>query len=646
MATQLERPMVTRSGVSIHSTDENEFMPQNEENPLEVAPSSSIQATPFIMQRQNPLDIVRVQTEADEPPPPYQELDDGAAADAPQIAPIEYSVENSPQLAVRSELEFLDIASRNSNQVSSQAPELSPIQSPGSPALDDPSLVPEPLHIRPVSSTSSRPHRRALSQTSQPASTFSSAKAREAGFELEHEHPAFSGRSSSTSSVPSVTVLSSTEPLMHTREVGKATAYLIPFPKPRIKGVRPEDIPERFLVYTPLLPPLSKPAAGEDESVWHKTQRQWEEDVRKAMISKASPVSWKGMKARTTSLIHKGVNKTRSSNVEFLDRVSGGAITATTEEMGAEGSVDKISEAEVSAEPSSMNSPSETSIPPPKISRTSTSCPLDRNKDRENKPQALKELTLIYPPTLQLSPDKIRTEFVDTLLRTRQQSRKEALLASTLMPFAATLDACLVITLGGLTQASGVWAYTSARGAITSNRMTKGLARGESYASEKADEPECETETQGCTCGHHEHTYGAPATIPKPPKKPKKEKGKGINLQLQQSTHLEILRRYLDLACLKKDFHMFPHIEEAAGDVSEGTALHAIGWKPVLRQGRDLEVEFKDRTETMTSDEDELYQFVEARDDLKRYFKKGAAEWVSWCKSFKVGKESEGKGKR
>lgn len=621
---------MARSGTSVRSTDENDFTPQHEENPLEVAPSSSsIQATPTITQSQNRLDLVHTRDETDEPPPPYQELEEDTPADAPQIAPIEYSIDNGPQLAVRSELEFMDIASRSSNQVTAQAPELSPVQPLGSPALDDPSLVPAPLHVRPVSSTGSAPRRPVPSQTSQSAITFSSAKAREAGFDLEP--PLSPGRSGSTSSIPSVTILPSTEPLTHTREAGKATAYLIPFPKPRIKGVKPEDIPERFLVYTPILPPLSKPAVGEKETHWHKTQRQWQEDVRKATMSKASAATWKGMKARTTSLIHKGVNMTRSSNVEFLDRVSGGAITATAEEMEAAESGDKISDAELSAEPASLDSLSEASLPSLQAKRSSTTTSLDK----DNKPKALEELTLIYPPTLQLSPDKIRTEFIDTLLRTRQQSRKDAVVASTLLPLAVAFDASLVFTLGGLTQVSGVWAYTSTRGVMTSSKMTKGLARGEEYALEKQGHPElsgCETETQGCTCGHHEHTYGAPETIQKPSKKKKKKKG--INLHLQQSTHLEIMRRYLDLACLKKDFHMFPNIEEATGDIGEGTVLNAIGWKPVRRQGKDLEVEFKDHVEKVTSDEDEAYQFSEARDDLKRYVRKGAAEWVTWCKAF------------
>ncbi|KAF2689080.1 hypothetical protein K458DRAFT_413390 [Lentithecium fluviatile CBS 122367] len=680
-----KRVAASPDAASDRSTDENDFTPQLEENPLEVATSSSsiqassssIQATPSIMQRQDPLDLVHdhhhAREEMDEPPPPYQELENiPADVDRPrvdssgegvQIAPIEYSIDNSPQLSVGPQLEFMEVAARSSNLVAQQAPELSAVQAPGSPALNDPSLVPAPLQIRPASSNSGVPRVSAPSHASQSRSmqNFSSAKAKEAGFELDP--PPSPGRSVSTSSSgPSVTVLNPHEPLTHTRDAGKVTAYLVPFPKPRIKGVKPEDIPERFLVYTPILPPLSKPADGEKESHWHKTQRQWQEDVRKATMSKASAATWKGMKARTTSLIHKGVNMTRSSNVEFLDRVSGGAITSTTEEMEGEEPSHRISEAELSAEPTSIHptSPSEATPPSPRVSRTATSVSTStsnsscKDKEKDHKPKALQDLTLVYPPPLPPHPSQIRQEFIDTLLRTREKSRKDAVVASTLLPFAAALDASLIFTLGGLTQVSGVWAYTSTRGAMTSRKMTKGLARGEEYAAERGDhveaEEECELQVHGCTCGHHESTFGPLAITPKHSatsshsKHPKHKHKPGINLHLQQSSQLEILKRYLDLACLKKEFHMFPQIDEAVGDVGEGTVLEAIGWKPVRRQGRDLEVEFKDRVERLTGEEDERYQVAEAREDVKRYFRKGAAEWVAWCRAF--GKDPEGMGKK
>lgn len=624
-SSQLTEPIVARSGSSIHSREEDEYTEQHEDNPLEMRSNSSVQPTPSHMVARNPLDDIQIRDSVamDEPPPPYEEPT-VPIVDAPQIAPIEYSVDNSPQLLNAPQSEWslpIEPPPRNPARLSaSTLPEVSPIQSPGSPAASqDPSLMPAPLQIRPAPSNESIPRRPLASQT------FSSAKAREAGFEIQPPTPS---RTDSMSSHPSITFLSSTETLQHTRQPGKLTAYLIPFPKPRLKGVKAEDIPDRFLVYTPPLPPLSKPAPGEKESQWHKTRRLWQEDVRKAMVTNASKATWKGLKARSTTLIAKGVNLTRSSNVEFLDRAAEGAITSTADEVETQ----VLDEQPLTASPE--HSPATTPIEEtPRCGKRKFS---SKSIEKDAAPKNLEELTLVYPPTLDLAPEKIRTEFVESLLRTRDKSRKEAVVASSLFPVAAAIDASLLITFGGLMEVSGVWAYTSIRGAMTSKKMTQGLALAEEQAAQKHEE---ETEVRGCTCGHHEDDFGTAEAIPKTKDKGKKKKT-GINLRMQKSSHLEILRRYLELTCLKKEFNMFPQIEEAAGDVNEAAVLEAIGWKPTRRQGRDLELEFKDKIEKLTPEQDELWQLKDAKDDVRRIMKKGASEWVIWCKSFQKDPEA------
>lgn len=326
------------------------------------------------------------------------------------------------------------------------------------------------------------------------------------------------------------------------------------------------------------------------------------------------------MKAKTTILIGKGVNLTRSSNVEFLDRVSGGAITSTTEDIDSQDASD-------------LNSPTSSLAPTSSASNSIGDCPrrtpTSTSLDKDSKPKSLEDLTLIYPPSLDLSPENIRAEFVDSLLRTREKSRKDAIVASSLIPFAAGVDACLVATFGGLTQVSSVWAYTSIKGTMTSKKVAQGLlvaAEEAAAAQAQAAEPEI----RGCTCGHHEHDFGTPEAITKG----KGKKPPAINLRMQQNTHLEIFRRYLDLECLKKAFDMFPTIEGQVGDVGEDAILKSIGWQPTRRHGRDLEMEFKDRTETLTPEQDEEWQWREAREDVKRISRKAAAEWVSWCKGF------------
>ncbi|KAF2649938.1 hypothetical protein K491DRAFT_697703 [Lophiostoma macrostomum CBS 122681] len=634
-STQLAEPVVARSGSSIHSREEQEYLTPSEENPLEINRNTSTPATAKHTAEVNPI---RSGT-FDEPPPPYQELasettdaTQEATQDSTRPTPVEYSRENHPQMIQLpdsgADLPIpVESSAPHSNSMYSTLPELSPMQSPGSPALNSPALIPSPLHVR--SSSTNKPTLR-TSLVSTPSSIFSSAKAREAGYEIEPPIPV---RSESMSSDPSINLLASTEPLKHTRVAGKLMAYLVPFPKPRLKGVRVENIPERFLVYTPPIPPLSKPVPGEKEGQWRKTKRNWQEDVRRATMTNASAASWKGMKAKSTLLIGRGVDRTRSSNVEFLDRASEGALSSTVEEIEE---MDPAEDLEKDALKSGETSPTDTPEGTSRIPRTVTSVSSliisgkekDKEKEKITKPPTLDDLTLIYPPSLDLTPEKIRAEFMDTLMRTRTQSRKNALVASSLFPLAAGIDACLVVTFGGMMDIAGVWTYQSIKGASMSKKMSQGLALAEEQAAEKAKE----AETPGCTCGHHENDFGFETNKPK--EKGKKKKKDAINLSMQKNTHLEILSRYLALQCLKKDFNLFPHIEEAAGDVNEDAVLEAIGWQPTKRYGRDLEIEFKTKVETLTPEQDEGYQRKEAREDVRRIMKKGANEWTAWCKTF------------
>ncbi|KAK8179645.1 hypothetical protein BC567DRAFT_160376, partial [Phyllosticta citribraziliensis] len=79
-------------------------------------------------------------------------------------------------------------------------------------------------------------------------------------------------------------------PIHYTRDPHKLIAYLIPFPKPKLNKVSAESIPDRFLIYTPPPPPLTKPAEGEKEGRVHKVQRKWQEEEKDGP-SKAVPLT-------------------------------------------------------------------------------------------------------------------------------------------------------------------------------------------------------------------------------------------------------------------------------------------------------------------------------------------------------------------
>ena len=217
--TPLSPGLVARSGASTHSTDpeEDDFATPPEENPLEIFSDAPIQSTSDLSLEQSILASLQMNKDfdPDEPPPPYEEptIIDAPLADAPQIAPVEYSCENSPQLVVPPESSPLQPPPRNPARVNgSSLPEVSPIQPAGSPAIShDSSLVPAPLHVR--SRSSEAPIlRRPVPSPSGSSRGFSSAKAREAGFDIQQ--PPTPHRTESTSSNSGITLLSSTEPLL------------------------------------------------------------------------------------------------------------------------------------------------------------------------------------------------------------------------------------------------------------------------------------------------------------------------------------------------------------------------------------------------------------------------------------------------
>ncbi|OCL01443.1 hypothetical protein AOQ84DRAFT_393670 [Glonium stellatum] len=95
------------------------------------------------------------------------------------------------------------------------------------------------------------------------------------------------------------------------------------------------------------------------------------------------------------------------------------------------------------------------------------------------------------------------------------------------------------------------------------------------------------------------------------------------------------------MQCLRRDFALFPQLDGMRGDVTEAAALEAIGWRAVGRAEWELEVEdSKGRVERLSRAQDEAWQVREAKEDLRRLMKKGAAEWVAWCKAFQKDPEA------
>ncbi|KAI7337705.1 hypothetical protein KC315_g2137 [Hortaea werneckii] len=229
-------------------------------------------------------------------------------------------------------------------------------------------------------------------------------------------------------------------PIHYTRDPHRLVAYLVPFPKPKLAEASAKpDIPERFLIYTPPPPPLSKPEQNQQEGHVHKVQRKWEEEIREAKTSDAKTMSWKGLKGKATKGINWGISQTKTSNAEFLNRMTPSGGNDEHDDNRAE----------------------------------------ESHEDENTKPTVkLEELMLVYPSSMPKDPDQLRQEFVNTMLRSKSKAEKDAIIATGLLPVSFAIDtlATLIWPFGGLLEIDAVWAYASIRGAKTSRSVTKRLA--------------------------------------------------------------------------------------------------------------------------------------------------------------------------
>lgn len=171
-------------------------------------------------------------------------------------------------------------------------------------------------------------------------------------------------------------------PIHYSRDPHKLVGYLVPFPKPIVKGVETAGIPDRFLIYTPPPPPLSQPKEGEKEDKLHKLQRKWQEEVREAKTSDAKTVSWKGVKGKATKGISYVMSKTTSSNLDFVNRIPG----------------------------AQSKSPS-----PGSSSDLHAEDGVHEGHDT-HKTVGLEEMILVYPPSYNATPEQVKVEFVNTMV--------------------------------------------------------------------------------------------------------------------------------------------------------------------------------------------------------------------------------------
>jgi len=161
--------------------------------------------------------------------------------------------------------------------------------------------------------------------------------------------------------------------------------------------------------------------------------------VRAAKTSDAKTASWKGVKSKATRGISKAMGMTKTSNLEFLNRITGTSGKEDEKDHHADDG--------------------------------------KHEEDTTHKTVGLESMTLVYPASLNMTQDQLRQEFVDTMMRSKSKAERDAVIATGLLPVSAAIDimATLIWPFGGLLEIDSVWAYSSIRGAKTSRSVTKRL---------------------------------------------------------------------------------------------------------------------------------------------------------------------------
>ena len=365
------------------------------------------------------------------------------------------------------------------------------------------------------------------------------------------------------------------DPNSYIRDPHKLVCYLIPFPTPA--EADDDKHPTRFLVYTPPPPPMLKPGKGEKDSIKDKVQRRWQQEVREARTNNAKLLSYKGVKGRFVKGHDWAFGKITSADLEFVNRIPTAKVAKNKSGKNSPPPRDTADDEGVEGE-------DEDALVVDEVEEEETSRTIK-----------LEEMVLVYPPSLGLTEDEIRTEFLGSLMRTKSKAQRDAWISSSLLPLSLCADAVLahVGGPGGFTQVNGAWSALTIRGARNARSITKRLASstksGDLATSEDTDQ---------------------------------------LHLKFRQSHRVDGMRDYLASLCAARNENLFATTpgnaeEEEKASPLEAEVLEAIGWKP---SGQTTN-EFEERNW-----EDEAWEQQHVEFDMRDIMKKAAKNWESWCK--------------
>jgi len=206
----------------------------------------------------------------------------------------------------------------------------------------------------------------------------------------------------------------------------------------------------------------------------------------------------------------------------------------------------------------------------------------------------VEEMVFVYSPSMNLTPDAMREEFVNTVLRTKSKAMRDSVIATGLLPISLAVDIVL-IAVSGLFEVNAAWAYFNIKGAKTARSVGKRLSSSTATA-ENVDPEKPDAEM------HQEEK---------------------LKLDFKPAARIDVLSQYLVAECHRVNPKYFPEYKTPP---TESDCLEAIGWAPHETGGEK-------------NWEDEAWELNEVKEDLKVVMHKAAKEWSGYCKQFEKNPE-------
>ncbi|KAI3392666.1 hypothetical protein diail_5306 [Diaporthe ilicicola] len=350
--------------------------------------------------------------------------------------------------------------------------------------------------------------------------------------------------------------------LQYSRDAARAMAYMIPMPQPLTNGVV-QDVPPRYMLYMPPAPDMLKPTDKDSkERKRDKAVRRWQEEVRKAKTFNGKVVSWGGMQSVSIRGAVWVLSVIKPADVTFLSRV-----------------------------------PRKT----------------------------VKSLVLIHPdggPHAQ-STDEMFDTVKGDLMRTKSRTKWGFWIGTAMLPITFTID-FIIPVFGGLSEVNMVWMAVNASAWMTANRIVNKLRPVQgSFSAYEGNEGAMtlrRSHTVDGSTGAGKAQDGSNGRQMEAKDERKKEvKDQTIQMVFQPSSAMEVMKRYVEAACHKRNPHAFP---SPGGYVpGEAEVLERMGWSPEHREVPDAE-------------SDVAWQIRKVTEDLRAATEKASKSWNGYCKKY------------